>query len=149
MKLQYEGVESIRAPIEVVRRFLLDPERLGRCLPDLQELRPETERSFLATVRVGVGAVRGLFRLTASIREEEGQRVAVLLKGTGLGSGLQVESRVALRSVGEGTELAWQADATVSGPLAGVGGRLLESQARKTIEQLFTQIRQQLETVGV
>ena len=149
MKLHYEGSETIRVAKDEVRRFLLDPEQVGRCLPDLHELTASDATHFVATVRVGVGPVRGLFKLDVTLHTEGEDDLRISLRGSGMGSGLQVESQVHLEALAQGTRLDWQADATVSGPLASVGGRLLEGQAKKTIEQLFASIRQTLEAVGV
>lgn len=150
MKVHYDGKEHIRAPRAEVRQFVLDPHRVGRCLPDLQNLQVTSDREFTAVVRVGVGPIRGPFKLEVNlIPEGAGDSATIQLKGSGMGSGLQMSSQIRLSDAPDGTYLEWQADATISGPLASVGGRLLEGQARKTIEQLFVSIRQSLEAVGV
>ncbi len=42
------------------------------------------------------------------------------------------------------TALKWNAEAEVRGPLAAVGGRVLDAQARKVIEQAFAKVRVRL-----
>jgi uncharacterized protein len=144
MRIQLSGTERLNAGLDTVRRFLTDPDQVGRCLPDLQELQVTGERSLLAFVRIGVGPIRGRFRMEAEL-EPAGEQIGLNLKGSGMGNGLSLTSRMALTAAGGATELAWSAEASVSGPLAGIGGRLLEGQAKKTIEQLFVNIRQSLE----
>lgn len=147
MNLHFQGTEPIPADPETVRRFVLNPEQVGRCLPDLQELQVIDPRHFVAHVRIGVGPVRGRFRLDVELDgTDDAGSAGMSLKGSGLGSGLSLTSRLRFDPADGGTNLVWEADASVSGPLATVGGRLLEGQARKVIEQLFRSIRQELGT---
>ncbi|MDI3298119.1 MAG: carbon monoxide dehydrogenase subunit G [Bacillota bacterium] len=144
--MRFEGSESIRRRREEVRAFLLAPERVGRCLPDLQELEVADEAHFTAHVRVGVGPVRGRLRLDVALEPgEDDAEARISIQGSGLGSGLTVRSSARLTPVDGQTEVAWQAEASVSGTLATVGGRLLEGQARKVVEQMFGAIRRELE----
>lgn len=145
MKLQLSGVERINAESSAVYGFVTDPNRVGRCMPDLQELNVTDDRHMVAFVKVGIGPIRGRFKMEAEITPGGGEGLALKLKGSGMGNGLSMESAMKLVAVEGGTELHWSAEASVSGPLAGVGGRLLEGQARKTTEQLFINIRQTLE----
>ncbi len=146
MKLQLSGVERVSVEKAVVYGFVTDPHRVGNCMPDLQELTVQDERHMVAIVRVGIGPIRGKFKMEAAITPEDGEGLALKLKGNGMGNGIAMESRMKLVAVDGGTELHWSAEASVSGPLAGVGGRLLEGQARKTTEQLFINIRKALES---
>ncbi|MFO7172635.1 MAG: carbon monoxide dehydrogenase subunit G [Bacillota bacterium] len=148
MKVQFSGTEAIRAPKEQVRQFILDPNQVGRCLPDLQELTVADPTHATAIVKVGVGPVRGRFKLDIEL-QPGGDAATIHVRGSGMGSSLSMMSEVRLEETPEGTNLHWQADASVSGPLASVGGRLLEGQARKTVEQLFANIRSRLESVAV
>ena len=147
LHLHYDGELTIAAPQEKVWEFINDPARVGRCLPDLQQLDTKDERHFDAVVRIGVGPVRGRFRMEVELQPEEAPRRGGLrLRGSGMGSGLQLQARIELEPAGDGTtRFRWEAEADVSGPLATVGGRLLDNQARKVTEQLFASIRANLE----
>ncbi len=144
MKVQFSGTEAIRTSKEQVRQFILDPNRVGHCLPDLQELQVADETHATAIVKIGVGPVRGRFKLDVEL-VPNGDSTTIKVKGSGMGSGLAMSSEVRLEEAGEGTNLHWKADANVSGPLASGGGRLLEGQAKKVIEQMFATIRSRLE----
>ncbi|WPD18244.1 carbon monoxide dehydrogenase subunit G [Thermaerobacter composti] len=147
MHLHYDGELTIEAPQEKVWAFINNPGQVGHCLPDLQELNVKDDRHFDAVVRIGVGPVRGRFKMEVELQPEEAPRRGGLrLRGSGMGSGLQLTARIELEPAGEGaTRFRWGADADVSGPLATVGGRLLDNQARKITEQLFATIRANLE----
>jgi carbon monoxide dehydrogenase subunit G len=147
MKMNLGGMERINRELAAVHSFVTDPNRVGRCMPDLQELKVEDEHHMLALVRVGIGPIKGTFKMEVELLPStEADEAAMRLKGSGMGNGLTLASSMRMVSPEAGvTELHWTAEATVSGPLAGVGGRLLEGQAKKTTEQLFTNIREALE----
>jgi carbon monoxide dehydrogenase subunit G len=148
MKLQMQGTERIQASPEAVRRFVGDPAQVGRCLPDLEELEVVDGQHLVALVRIGVGPVRGRFKLEVALGAEDGE-LSMRLKGSGMGSGLQMSSQMQVLAEAAGaTALLWTAEAMVSGPLASVGERLLDAQARKTTQQLFESIRRTLEANG-
>lgn len=144
MRIQYEGTVPVRAGRDEVRRFVTDPERVGRCLPDLQTLEVTDARRFTAWVRAGVGPIRGTFKMEIEL-DPSGDEIGMRLRGSGMGSGLQMNSSINVAGGEAGAEIRWRAEATISGPLAAVGGRLLDGQARKVIEQLFANVRAALE----
>lgn len=150
MKLNLNGVEQIQAGSEAVGQFVTDPDKVGRCLPDLQELTVTDPQHFTAFVKIGIGPIRGRFKMEVQLGPLTGGEMTMKLKGSGMGNGLAMNSTMRLVAAAAGqTELHWSAEASVSGPLAGVGGRLLEGQAKKTTEALFANIRQALQSVQV
>jgi carbon monoxide dehydrogenase subunit G len=151
MKMTLSGVEQVQAELALVSAFVTDPDRVGRCLPDLQELTVVDAQHFVAFVKIGVGPIRGKFKMEVELGAlTESGELAMKLKGSGMGNGLAMSSSMKLIAATPGqTELHWSAEASVSGPLASIGGRLLEGQAKKTTEALFANIRQALETAPV
>ena len=62
------------------------------------------------------------------------------------GNGLRA-ALAGILDAGDGTTLLkWSGAAEARGPVAGVGGRVLEAQAQKLIVQAFGNVRQQLTT---
>lgn len=150
MKMNLSGVELIQADRDSVARFVTDPDQVGKCLPDLQELTVTDPQHFTALVKIGVGPIRGRFKMEVELGPLTDGEMALKLKGSGMGNGLAMNSTMKLVAVATAqTELHWSAEASVSGPLAGVGGRLLEGQAKRTTEALFANIRQALQAARV
>lgn len=139
----YNGEYQIPASREIVWGFLTDPNKVGQCLPDVLELDVLDQNSFTATVRVGVGPIRGKFKLTNSLTVvEEGYSSSMSVKGGGMGSGLDMSAKMDIEELGpESILLKWSSDVVVSGPIATIGGRLIDGQARKVTEQVFENIR--------
>lgn len=139
---------AISAPIEVAWAFLVDPHHIAASMPDVQEYQVTDETHFTAKVKVGIGPVRAVLDLTASVEPLSPPREARLqVRGGGMGSGLELISTIVL-DPGDGdepsTQITWTAQVGVSGPLATLGGRLLDSQVKKTTEQVFANIQQGL-----
>lgn len=147
MRLRYQGETTIPAPVGEVWGFLTNMQRVGQCVPGLEQMEVLGDGRFEAVVRVGVGPVRGPFRLQAQMTRDDGARSASLaIRGSGMGSGIELSSSMRLESSGDrATVMRWQAEGSVTGPLAGVGSRLLDYQARKTVETIFENIRKAFE----
>ena len=139
MKLSYSGQEKVQAAPAAVWAFVQDPERVARCLPDVQEVVVHDQTHMDATVQVGVGMVRGKFKFKIEVLPDEPQgRVNVKVQGGGLGSVVDLTAGANVVDNGDGTTtLDWTGDATMRGPVATVGGRLLDAQAQKLISKTF------------
>ena len=147
MALHFEGTLTIRAPREKVWTFLVDPHAVSRCLPDAQSLDLLDEGKFRAVVRVGVSFIKGNFTFEVTMLDLEALRHARIKgRGGGLGSAVDVDSSVDLADGEAGTtRMDWTADVVVSGTIASVGGRLLNSTVEKKTGELFECLKAQLE----
>lgn len=147
MKLSYSGQEHVQAPPAAVWAFVQDPERVARCLPDVQQVVVHDATHMDATVQVGVGMVRGKFKFKIEVQPDAAQsRVNVKVQGGGLGSVVDLTASANVVDNGDGTTtLDWTGDATMRGPVATVGGRVLDAQAQKLIRQTFQNLSAQVE----
>ncbi len=146
MNLQYSGQEQIPSDPDTVWAFVNDPDRVGHCLPEVLEVTVADQRHFDAVVRVGVGPVRGKFKMKFELQPDEAaRRMNMKISGGGLGSALDLTAGSDVVAAPEGgTLLNWSGSAVMRGPVAAVGGRVLDAQARKLIEQTFANVRTQL-----
>jgi carbon monoxide dehydrogenase subunit G len=150
MKLNYSGQEHVKAPPAAVWAFVRDPERVARCLPDVQDVQVKDATHMDATVQVGVGMVRGKFKFGIEVLpEEDTGRVNVKVHGGGLGSVVDLLAGATVVDNGDGTTtLDWTGDATMRGPVATVGGRLLDAQAQKLIQKTFQNMSASVEAAS-
>ncbi|MCL6634099.1 MAG: carbon monoxide dehydrogenase subunit G [Alicyclobacillus herbarius] len=141
----YEGEFTIEQPREKIWAFVTDPHKMGTCIPDLIELNVESETRFRTLVKVGVGPVRGKFDLTSELTvTEPGKAAALSIRGGGMGSGVDMKAQMELSDVDGGTLLKWRCDVVISGPIASLGGRLIDGEARKITEKVFTNLKNAL-----
>jgi len=146
--VHFEGVFDAGVPDSRVYALVTDPKEVAGCMPGLQKVDVVSPDDFVATVRVGVSFVRGDFVLRFRVLEKKpvsGAKFAV--HGTGLGSAVDMTIILGISPRGDrGASMKWQADATVSGKIASLGQRLMESQAEKIIREFFDCLRQKLES---
>ena len=150
MNLQYNGEEQIPAGQDTVWAFVRDPERIGRCLPDVQTVTVHDPTHFDAVVGVALGPVRGKFKFRFELQPDEAaRRMNMKIAGGGFGSAVDLTAAAdILPGDGSSTVLRWDGSAVMRGPVAAVGGRVLDAQARKLITQTFGNVREQLTTLA-
>lgn len=145
MKLEYNGQEQIPVAPDAVWAFVTDPDKVAHCLPDLIDATVVDATHFNATVRVGVGPVRGKFSFKFELQPDAAaRRIGIKASGGGFGSVVDLTAGADVVPAGEATTLNWKGEAEMRGPVAAVGGRVLDGQARKLIEQTFATVRDSL-----
>jgi uncharacterized protein len=141
----YQGEFTIDQPRAKVWKFVVDPNKMGTCIPDLIELNVESENRFRTLVKVGVGPIRGKFDLTSELTVvEPGSKASLSIRGGGMGSGVDMKAEMELSDTEGGTLLQWKCDAVISGPIASIGGRLIDGEARKITEKVFNNLKNAL-----
>ena len=146
MQLQHSGEERIPVGFDAVWAFVTDPEKVGRCFPDVLDVTVQDPTHLEAVVKVGVGPVRGKFKLKVELLPDRSRRrLDMKMAGGGFGSTVDLTAGADLIDAGEGTTvLKWSGQAEARGPIAAVGGRVLDAQAEKMIAQAFGNVRERL-----
>jgi carbon monoxide dehydrogenase subunit G len=146
VKLQYTGEEKIPVGPAAVWAFVSDPEKVARCLPDVVDVAVKDATHVDTVVQVAVGPVRGKFKMAMALMPDPArQRIELKVSGGGFGSTVDLKAAADAIDAGDGsTLLKWSGEAEVRGPVAAVGGRVLDAQAHKVIAQAFANVRQTL-----
>ena len=145
--MRFEGVFEVGAPKTRVFETVADPRRVAGCMPDLQRLEVRSQDEFDAVVKVGVSLIRGEFALRFRIVEKK-PPISLKMKGHGAGLGSAVDMDILVEvsdGAAGGTSMRWAAEVAVSGRIASLGQRLMESQAEKIVKQFFGCFERQLE----
>ena len=144
MNLQFKGQESIPKAKADVWSFIIKPENIAACLPDVIEYNATGDKTFDATVKVAVGPVSGKFKFKIALDpQSDGEHMNMKISGGGLGSVVDLLASADVKGNGT-TTLDWEGTATMRGPVATVGGRVLEAQAKRVIETTFSNIKARL-----
>ena len=148
MNLEYSGEETIPASVDTVWAFVTDPEKVGRCFPDVVEVTVHDPTHMEAIVKVGVGPVRGKFKVKAELLPDPSRHhLYMKMSGGGFGSAVDLTASADLVDAGDAnTQLKWSGTAVPRGPIAAVGGRVLDAEAKKMIAKAFANVRQHLTT---
>jgi hypothetical protein len=140
----------VRASVDAVWAFLLDPRQVATCLPGASLERIVDERTFAGSVRVTLGPITATYRGRLRLAEvDEGARL-VRVEGEGRETGGS-QARGSLSSrlrplPGGQTELVAEARVDVTGRIVQVGRGMIESVSRELFLQFATALRQRLET---
>ena len=141
-----EGKYVLTAPREKVWDFIIDPSKIGNCLPDLKSLEVESENKFIALIRVGLGPIRTDLKFRIEIvGKEPPSRVRLKAIGSGSGNSVNLDLGIELRDILGGSELTYKSDVKIAGMMAGLGQRLIGDATEKTVASVFECIKKQLE----
>jgi uncharacterized protein len=133
------GEHQFTHGVDQVWAALMDPIALTATLPGAKRVVPQGEDEYLITVDVGVGSVKGSYDGTFSLSDKV-QHESCTVRASGRGRPGSVDVVAKMRMADDAAEdavLTYEADATITGPLAGVGQRLMGAAARRTTEQFL------------
>jgi uncharacterized protein len=145
--MEFSGTQQIAVPIEKVWTYLLDVNNVAGCAPGFQSLEVLGDEHWKAVVAVGVGPVKAKFTMDVT-RPEMHEPDLMVVKGRGKAPGSAVEMSGTMNLVSEGpeeTRMEWSANVVVSGTLASVGARLMNSTAEKLTGQFFDCLKTKLQ----
>ena len=136
--MKVSGDHDFRASRQQVWDALNDPEILAATLPGARRLEPTGPDEYALTVDVGVGSVRGTYEGTFALSDKrERESCTVTATASGRPGSVTAVASMRLADNGQGARMSYEADANVTGPLAGVGQRLMRAAARRTTEQFL------------
>ena len=144
--MKMTGEKILQLPVETVWNALNDPEILRQSIPGCESFEAVSDDQYKATVAARIGPVQARFNGTVEISDRT-PPTGYTLSGSGSGGAAgnaKGSAKVHLEAVPEGTRLTWNADAQISGKLAQVGSRLIDSTANMMAGQFFNRFEQLL-----
>ncbi|WP_353171543.1 CoxG family protein [Paracandidimonas soli] len=137
-----EGSKILAASRGEVWKALNDPDFLRRSIPGCREVKVVSPGELEVGLTVSVGPIKANFDTQLQIRDVR-ELESYVLAGSGsagaAGSGSGTV-RVSLSDVPGGTKLDYSAETEVSGRVAQLGARMMDSTARRFAEQFFANI---------
>ena len=141
MPIKIEGKVSIDAPREEVWNSLLDLDILKKTAShvpgvDVERLDQIDEMHYEGTATIGVAMVKGKYSGTITILEKRPVEF-MRLKGEGKGGGNWTSGEISMTLAEEAdkTLMSFVGQGNLSGPLASVGQRLVDTVGRQLIDQ--------------
>lgn len=141
-----QGKFQLPSGVDKTWAFVSDPSKVIECVPGLQSFTVGENKKITAVVRVSIGFIRGTFQtMTKVVREDSATHTAVLeLSGSGAGSGFSASVNVTVSPLGGESELTWDANVNISGPLGSLAKPLVEGNIKKIVTQLFDCVKAKL-----
>ena len=143
--MKVEGTYTFDAPRDRVWTMLMNPDALKNCVPGIESLSPTGENAYEASLKVGVGAIRGNYKSTISLTDiAEPSSYKMNVEGKGGSGFVKGVATIELAEQGDQTVLNVVGDGNVGGPVAGVGQRMLGGVAKMLMGQFFECLKKQL-----
>jgi len=145
--MKLEGSSDVPAARQTVWEAFLDPAKLKKAIPGCEKLEAVAPDEYKATMKVGIGGVKGTFEGKVKITEKkppESYKLAV--EGTGGPGFVRGETVITLSDAeGGGTRVAYSADVQVGGLIASVGQRMLGGVAKMMADKFFGKMSELLQ----
>jgi carbon monoxide dehydrogenase subunit G len=137
--MELHGEQIIRAPRQQVWEALNDPVILSRCIPGCEEITKVSDSETHTRVALKIGPVRARFSGKIFMTDVVAASACTLtFEGAGGAAGFaKGRSGVTLSDEAQGTRLSYSVEASVGGKLGQIGGRLIDSSAKKMADEFF------------
>ena len=142
--MKLTGENRINASPAEVWRALNDPAILKQAIPGCDTLEKLSDTVFKATVTTKIGPVQAKFNGEVELQDlDPPNGYTISGKGSGgVAGNARGSAKVKLEPDGTGTKLSYDVDAQVTGKLAQLGSRLIDSTAKMLAGQFFNKFEQ-------
>jgi len=131
---------------DVVWPMLLDPAVLANVMPGCDKLEKSGDNEYEGELNIKVGPVQGKFKGTIALSEiNEPESYHMEVNGRGPAGIIKGVGKLHLAEDGESTLMTYDGDAQVSGRIAQVGQRLIDTSAKAIIRQSLEGLDQQVQ----
>lgn len=145
--MKIEGTHFLNAPPDRVYQSLIDPEVLQRCIPGCERLEKTADNTYSATIRAGVGAIKGVFAGTVRLEDmRPPEHYRIVVEGKGAPGFMKGSGDLDLEEQGEGTLIKYTGDLQLGGTIASVGQRMIQGTAKMMASQFFTALEAEAKT---
>jgi hypothetical protein len=150
MSLRIEETFQVRAPVDRVWRYLVDPRQVVECLPGAELTGVQDDHTYLGRVKVKVGPITAGYNGRATVVEQDDVARVVRIAAEGretAGSGsakMTMTSRMTVLADGT-TEVHVLADVDVVGKVVQFGRGMIEGVSRQLFKQFTDCARARLE----
>lgn len=143
--MRVEGTYRFPAASATVYALLLDPKVLAGCIPGCEHFAETGPDQYEATVKVGVGAVKGTYKGQVQLVDRQSPTsFRMLVSGKGGPGFIKGEASITIVPVADSPgecDVQVVGDGQVGGMIAGVAQRLLGGVATMMMNQFFECLR--------
>lgn len=144
--VELEGDYTFAAPQELLWELLQDPEALARTIPGCEDLERVGDNVYQGRLNLRVGPVQGVFQGRVELSDlQPPSRFRMLVNGHGPAGVVGGEGALQLEADGDTTRLTYDGSVQVSGRIATVGQRLMDSSAKAIVKQSLQNLDKQVQ----
>jgi len=145
-----EGKFTLKAPIQEVWDFLLEPGTLASCIPGAEKMEAIDDRTYEGVVKQKVGPIAVKLKFTQKFTDVVPPKH---LKATGRGADVtkagtfSQETTVDLTEIAKGeVEVSYTSNVSLVGRMATFGERIMRAKVKKVGEEFTKNLQQKLES---
>src|SRR5438093_1468433 len=145
-RMKSEGTYDIPAPSNKVWDAFFDTKQLKKAIPGCEKLEAIGPDEYKATMKVGVGGVKGTFEGKVKLTDKQPpDSYKMAVEGTGGPGFIRGETIITLTDHDGGTRVSYTADVQVGGLIASVGQRMLGGVSKMMADKFFNRMGELLE----
>jgi carbon monoxide dehydrogenase subunit G len=145
--MKIEGKHHIDATRTRVYEALVNPAVLQRAIPGCERLEKTGENMFAATIRTGVGSIKGVFNGSVKLEDLRApEHFRMVVEGKGAQGFLKGSGDLDLAADGETTSVNYRGEVQVGGTIASVGQRMIQGTVKMMAMQFFTALGAEAKT---
>jgi uncharacterized protein len=153
MPFKIEEEFEVRAPVQQVWEYLIDPAKVVVCIPGAELLEAQDERTFVGAVKVKVGPMTMSYKGLMKFTEVDEQAHQVRMVGEGREAGGAGSAKVTMLSKvapldGGGSLVVVNAEVDLVGKIVQFGRGMIEEVSRQLFRQFSACVKQRLEVAN-
>ena len=144
--MKVEGTRVFAAPRDTVWEVLNDPAQMAKTMPGVESFDIQDDRHWRANVKIPLGL--GGLRMSIDFEKTEERPpefARLAAKGNGVGAIMNMVTAFNLAESGEGTEMKWEADVKIAGPVGSMGQRVLQPIVNQQVNGVLSALDKQIE----
>jgi hypothetical protein len=144
--VKVSGERKFDAPRATVWSVLNDPAQMAQTMPGVESFDIQDDRHWRAHVKVPLGL--GGLRMSIDfekMEEREPEFAQLHAKGNGVGAIMNMDTSFNLSEVDGGTNMQWEADVHILGPVASMGQRVLQPIVNQQVSQVLSALDNQVQ----
>ena len=145
-----EGKFTLKAPVQEVWDFLLEPGTLASCIPGAEKMEAIDDRTYETIVKQKVGPITVRIKFTTTLTEMDPPRY---LKAVGRGADISKagtftqETTVNLTEIANGeVEVSYSSNVSMVGRLATFGERIMRAKSKSVGEEFTRNLHEKLKS---
>jgi uncharacterized protein len=152
MAFRIEERFEVKAPVERVWKYLIDPARVVQCLPGAQLLEQPDEKTFTGSIKVKVGPMQMSYKGQGKFTEVNEEKYQARMVGearevTGSGSTKVTMLTTVTAQPDGGSQVLVSAEIDLVGKIVQFGRGMIEEVSKQMFRQFSSCVSQQLEAI--
>ncbi|HEX3453856.1 MAG TPA: SRPBCC domain-containing protein [Gaiellaceae bacterium] len=149
--MKVEGVKEFDASPQTVWDVLMDPTRISKLLPGVENFEVQDDKHWSANVKVPLGM--GGLKLKFKFEQAEARPIEYAklnARGSGVGAIVGMDTEFHLTPVdGDRTSMKWIADIHVAGPIGSMGQRVFQPIVNQQVGNVLDALENQVDEAKV